>query len=111
MTKFHKTFFWLKKICFFFVFRLPQWAKIALNSNNTLEYLAAVHLETFTHTTELKKLEAGFIIKEMLDRFENKSRSILQPNCSLWIYAAHDLSLVNILNALNLYEVEQLIYL
>lgn len=84
--------------------RLPEWAKIAL-SNNTLEYLAAVNLEAFTHTTELKRLEAGTIIKEMLNRFENKSRSILQPNASLWIYAAHDLSLVNILNALNLYEV------
>lgn len=64
-----------------------------------------MHLELFTHTTELKQLEAGFIIKEMLDRFEKKSQLTLQPNSSLWIYAAHDLSLVNILNALDLYEV------
>lgn len=87
------------------VFSLPEWARVTLNSNHTLEYLAAVHLETFTHTLELKKLEAGSIIKEMLDRFENKSQSILHPDHSLWIYSAHDLSLVNILNALNLYEV------
>lgn len=71
-----------------------------------MEYLAAVHLETFTHSTELKKLEAGFIIKEMLDRFENKTLSLLEPDRSLWIYAAHDLTLINILNALNLYEVK-----
>lgn len=70
-----------------------------------MEYLATVHLETFTHSTELKKLEAGFIIKEMLDRFKNKTLSMLEPDRSLWIYAAHDLTLINILNALNLYEV------
>lgn len=94
-----------KRILFSFNYRLQEWAKIALNSNHTLEYLAAVHLETFTHTTELKRLEAGYIIKEMLDRFEKKSQQMLQPNSSLWIYVAHDLSLVNILNALDLYEV------
>lgn len=70
-----------------------------------MEYLAAAHLETFTHTTELKKLEAGTIIKEMLDRFKNKTLSHLNPDRSLWIYAAHDLTLINILNALDLYDV------
>lgn len=84
---------------------LPKWAEIALNADNTLEYLAAAHLETFTHTTELKKLEAGTIIKEMLDRFKNKTLSHLNPDRSLWIYAAHDLTLINILNALDLYDV------
>lgn len=85
-------------------FVLDDWAKEAL-LDSTLEYLAAFHLQSFTHSTELKKLEAGYVIKEMLDRFRNKTESRLEPNRSLWIYAAHDLTIVNILNALNLYRV------
>lgn len=41
----------------------------------------------------------------MLIRFKKKSSSSLDPNRSLWIYAAHDLTIVNILNALNLFDV------
>lgn len=62
-------------------------------------------MEAYTHTTEMKKYRAGFLIKEMLDRFKNKSQSLLQPDRSIWIYSAHDTTIVNILNALNLYEV------
>lgn len=83
---------------------LDDWANKSL-SDKTLEYLAAFHLQSFTHSTELKKLEGGFLIKEMLDRFTNKSQSLLEPNRSLWIYAAHDITLVNLLSALNLYDV------
>lgn len=87
-------------------FSLPKWAASALKSDKTMEYLAAFHLQTFTHTTELKKLEAGFLIKDILDRFKNKSLALLQPDRSLWLNAAHDLTIVNILNALNLYDVK-----
>lgn len=86
-------------------FALDNWASEALKSDEILEYLAAFHLQTFTYSTELKKLEAGFVIKDMLDRFVYKTKSLLQPNRSLWIYAAHDLTIVNILNALNLFDV------
>lgn len=85
-------------------FSLPEWVASALNGT-AMEYLAAFYLTSFTNSTELKKLEAGFLIKEMLDRFKEKSLSSLEPDRSLWIYAAHDLTIVNILNALNLYDV------
>ncbi|KAJ6626582.1 Prostatic acid phosphatase, partial [Pseudolycoriella hygida] len=85
-------------------FELPYWAINALESNSTMEYLAAFHLQAFTSSTELRKLEVGFVIKEMLDRFNSKSLAALQPNRSLWVYSAHDLSIVNILNGLGLYE-------
>ncbi|XP_055305423.1 prostatic acid phosphatase-like [Sitodiplosis mosellana] len=89
-------------------FVLDDWANEAL-WDSTLKYLAAFHLQSFTHSTELKKLEAGYVIKDMLDRFRNKSQSLLKPNQSIWhgslhVYACHDLSIVNILNALNLYD-------
>lgn len=84
--------------------RLQDWEKEALNSNRTLEYLAAVFYRAFSYTKEMKKLEAGFLLKEIFDRFKNKSLSLLQPNRKLWIYSAHDLTIANILNALNLFE-------
>lgn len=69
-----------------------------------MEYLSAFHLTSFTNSTGLQKLEAGFLIKQMLDRFKQKSLSSLEPD-RLWIYSAHDLTIVNILNALSLYDV------
>lgn len=47
----------------------------------------------------------GFLIKEMFERFENKSKSILDPNRSMWIYSAHDTTVARLLNVLGLYEV------
>lgn len=73
--------------------------------NDTLKHLAVLYYEAFTHTTEMKKIQAGFLIKEILDRFTNKSLSLLQPDRKLWIYSAHDLTIVNILNALNVFDV------
>lgn len=70
-----------------------------------MERLAASFLIAFTHSTELKKLQAGFLIKEILDRFQNKSLDRLQPNRSIWISSGHDLTFTNILNALNLFDV------
>lgn len=63
-------------------------------------------MEAYTHTNEMKKYRAGFLIKEILDRFKIKSQSLLQPDRSIWIYSAHDTTIVNVLNALNLYEVD-----
>lgn len=53
----------------------------------------------------MKKAKTGFLIKEIFDRFKNKSLSLLKPDRSLWIYSAHDVTIVNVLNALNVYEV------
>lgn len=89
---------------------LPEWADIALKSNNTLETLAATYLGLFTHTKELQKLQIGSLMKEMLDHFKNKTLSLLQPDRSLWIYAAHDLTIINVLNAFNLFEVPTIFY-
>lgn len=90
---------------FYFV-RLPRWVDgISLYTNDTLEQIAALHMEALTHTNELKKYRAGFLLKEILDRFKDKSLSQLQPDRSIWLYSAHDLTIIHILNALNLYEV------
>ena len=88
--------------------RLPSWVdNISRYTNDTLEQIIAIHLESRSHTNEMKKNRAGFLIKEMYDRFKNKSLSLLKPDRSVYIYSAHDTIIVNILNALNLYEVKR----
>lgn len=85
---------------------LPDWGHHALKSTNgALEYLAAHHFEAFSHTTEMKKAKTGFLVKEIFERFRNKTLSLLKPDLSLWIYSAHDNTITNVLNALNVYQV------
>lgn len=76
----------------------------ALKSNETLEHIAAVSYASATHFIEQKKQRAGFLIREILNRFTNKTRSLLKPNRSLWVYAVHSTGMVNILNSLNLFD-------
>lgn len=56
-------------------------------------------------TTETKKAKVGFLIREMFDRFKQKSLSQLNPDRSLWIYSGHDTTIINVLSVLNIYEV------
>ena len=57
-----------------------------------------------TYFTEQKKQRAGFLIREILNRFTNKTLSQLNPDRSLWIYVIHSTGMVNILNSLNLFD-------
>lgn len=85
-------------------FRLPEWANTAL-SNDAFEHISAASLAYVTHSVEMKKIRAGFLIKEMLDHFKNKTQSLLQPDRSLWIYSTRATTLANVLNSLHLFDV------
>lgn len=56
-------------------------------------------------TKELARLQSGFLLKEIFDRFAQKLNSTLQPDRSLWLYSAHDLTIMCMLNSLGLFEV------
>lgn len=64
-----------------------------------------MNYQSVTHSIEMKKLRAGFLIKEMLDRFKNKTLSFLAPDRTVWLYAAHGSVVVNVLNSLDLFDV------
>lgn len=81
-----------------------DWVTEALKSNDILEYISATSYQSATYYTEQKKQRSGFLIKEILDRFKNKTLSLLKPDRSLWIYVVHSTGMVNILNSLNLFE-------
>lgn len=76
-----------------------------MKPGGALEYLSKFFYTIFTRTTEMKKLRSGFLLKEMLDRFADKTQSSLSPDRSLWMYFAHDSTIANMLNSLGLFEV------
>lgn len=53
----------------------------------------------------MARLKVGYLLREILDRFERKIDKSLMPDRSLWMYSAHDCTLANILNALGLFNV------
>lgn len=69
------------------------------------EFIAVSWYALFTATTEMKKLRSGYLFLDILDRFKNKTLSILSPNRSLHLYFAHDITISNMLNSLGLYKV------
>lgn len=58
-----------------------------------------------SNTKLLARLKAGFLIREILERFTLKKDATLSPDRSLWIYSAHDSTVANVLNTLGLFEV------
>lgn len=50
-------------------------------------------------------MKAGFLMRDMLERFTKKKDGTLQPNRTLHIYSAHDITLAHMLNTLGLFEV------
>lgn len=88
-------------------FSLPAWAELVFNkSRDVLEYFAAIKYESFTHTTEMKKIKGGFILKEIFDTFKIKTRDKLSPPRHMVLYFTHGHTIVNILNTLNVFEVK-----
>lgn len=88
-----------------FLLSLPKWANETPGLRQIFEYLVGVHLESFTYTTELKKLKAGYLIDKILQHFYKKIDSTLHPDRNLWIYSAHDVTLAILLNALDMFDV------
>lgn len=59
-----------------------------------------------TLSTEMKKLKSGYLLKSILDRFTNKTLSILSPNRSLWMNFAHESVIVHMLQSLGIFNVK-----
>lgn len=60
--------------------------------------------QTPTYNRKLARLKCGPLLKDILKRFSDKSKHKLKPNRSLWIYSAHDTTIANLLNTLNLFQ-------
>lgn len=56
-------------------------------------------------TPQLARFQSGFLLKEILERFQKKIDSTLKPNRTLWLYSAHDLTISYMLHSLGLFVV------
>lgn len=74
-------------------------------SNSSLFNFVQELFVLLTKTEEMKKLRSGFLIREMLERFKQKAESKLKPDRSLWLYSGHDLTIISLLNSLQMYSV------
>lgn len=83
---------------------LPEWTKKIYPSAD-MTAVAAFTFSISTYTRQLARLKSGPLIKEMLQRFVDKSKGKLNPDRSVWIYSAHDTTVANVLNTLKLFDV------
>lgn len=75
-----------------------------MKPGDRFEYLSTYWLKVVTATTQLKRLRSGFLLKDILDRFKNKTLSLL-PNQVMQIYSGHEITISSMLNSLGLFEV------
>lgn len=48
-------------------------------------------------TLETRKFKAGYLLKDILDRFTDKIERKLQPDRILWMYFAHDVTIAHVI--------------
>ncbi|XP_058812426.1 prostatic acid phosphatase [Topomyia yanbarensis] len=83
-------------------FTLPDWTKQVYPQ--PLSSISARSFATKTYTPQLARLKTGPLVKEILQRFQDKANKKLKPDRKLWIYSAHDITVANLLNTLRLFE-------
>lgn len=74
--------------------------------NSEMTKFIELSFEFTSNTTDIKRLKSGFLIREMLKHFTEKTESKLKPDRSLWMYSGHDFTIVNLLSALGVFEVK-----
>ncbi|XP_050538679.1 prostatic acid phosphatase-like isoform X2 [Daktulosphaira vitifoliae] len=83
-------------------YTLPKWTKkIYPEPLRTI----IIKKETFaTYNAVLKKLRLGPLLQEVVTHMNKKINGTLDPSRKLWIYSAHDFTIVNVLNSLNVFN-------
>lgn len=85
-------------------YRLPEWTHRVTDPDGAFEYLRKFYMEFMTGTTELKRLKSGFLLKEIFDRFKNKTLSLL-PEKLMHLYSGHNFTIASLLNSLGIFSV------
>lgn len=90
---------------FYYQSRLEDWALEAIERNGTMEYIAQFYHKIYADTPSLARIESGFLLREILERFSQKINSTLQPDRTLWFYSAHSITISFMLESLGLFKV------
>lgn len=70
-----------------------------------MEYIAQFYHKMYADTPQLARVESGFLLKEIVERFSQKINATLQPDRSLWFYSAHSITVSFMLHSLGLFQV------
>lgn len=84
--------------------KIPNW--LNYNYPKPIESIAIRAIELNTGTNVLKRLKAGFLIKDIIDNTKAKERNELNPDRDIFVYSAHDSTIINLLNALGVFDHE-----
>lgn len=78
-----------------------------MDSCGELKKLALYTYGFYASTLDMQRLQSGFLLKDILERFRKKVQSTLSPDRSLWMYFSHDITIVSMLKSLGLYKVKK----
>lgn len=89
-------------IIFISVYSIPDWAAEKLNEIEKLSYF-----ESRAHigTRKMSRYKAGYLIKEIFERFTNRTKGPFMPDRRFFLYSGHDITIANALNALDVTRV------
>lgn len=87
---------------------LPSWTERVFPHDGPLKRLNLAGYMLQSWTPQLARLKLGWLLREILERFEAKVTGKLVPaRRSMWVYSGHDTTIVGLLNSMNMYNVSR----
>lgn len=81
---------------------LPDWTENIYPDR--LVPMAERSYKLLTETNLMKRVKGGAFLTEILNNMLNKRKRNLQPDRKIFLYAGHDVTMVNVLHSMNLLE-------
>ncbi|XP_039284645.1 venom acid phosphatase Acph-1 isoform X3 [Nilaparvata lugens] len=82
--------------------KLPNWTEKVYPE--PLNQLAAKALTLNAYTPELRRIKGGPLLKTILGHLTDRSKKLTAKGNQLYLYAAHDLTIAHLLNALGVWK-------
>ncbi|EDW84658.1 uncharacterized protein Dwil_GK14232 [Drosophila willistoni] len=81
---------------------LPDWTENIYPEE--IRPLAERSYVLFTETNLMKRIKGGAFLTEILNKMQNKRKRNLNPDRKIFLYAGHDVTLVNVMNSLGILD-------
>nr|CAD7434697.1 unnamed protein product [Timema monikensis] len=81
---------------------LPEWTKTVYPGK--MKYLATLSLALFTHNDIMRRLNGGPLVGDIAQHMADKSSGALSASQKLFLYSAHDITIVNVWRMLGMTE-------
>ncbi|XP_030369768.1 venom acid phosphatase Acph-1-like isoform X2 [Scaptodrosophila lebanonensis] len=81
---------------------LPDWTENIYPES--MKPLAERSYTLFTETNLMKRIKGGAFLTDIVKKMQNKRRKNLNPDRKIFLYAGHDVTMVNIMNSLNILD-------